>query len=432
MKTLDIIKTANSNLLRNKIRTFLTILAIFIGSFTIILNTAINAGVNSFIDKQVASAGGEGYIEIAPAALMAQMEALMSGNSGPQEYNPDQNASELNYIDSATLDAVEAIPGIVPGSIRPHRNVNVEYISSEKTNTRWKIRINELPSNNINIDLTAGNSPSTESDQPEITIRPGYAEVLGFKSDENAVGQTVILTIKNLATNELIDLPATVVGVQAPSVVSMGRSWVNATANDQAFAAATKHLPEEYASRVMFATAEFDPAADLDDIKAALEKLKLSGMTIDDSIGMMKTFFDIILIVFSIFGGIALLAASIGIVNTLLMSVQERTREIGLMKAMGLSSVKVFLSFSFEAISLGFWGSALGITLSVIVGNVANAIFHEPDMFLADFPTFNLVEFTPANCVAISLLIMFIAFLAGTTPAIKAARKNPIEALRYE
>jgi putative ABC transport system permease protein len=112
------------------------------------------------------------------------------------------------------------------------------------------------------------------------------------------------------------------------------------------------------------------------------------------------------------------------------MSVQERTREIGLMKAMGLSSAKIFLLFSTEAILLGFWGSALGITISIIVGNIGNSIAHET--FLADFPTFNLVEFTPYNLIIITLIIMFIAFLTGTLPARRAAAENPIDALRYE
>ena len=71
MKFFDIVKTANSNLLRNKVRSFLTILAIFIGSFTIILNSAINAGVNDFIDRQVASIGGDGFIEVMPGGHRA-------------------------------------------------------------------------------------------------------------------------------------------------------------------------------------------------------------------------------------------------------------------------------------------------------------------------------------------------------------------------
>jgi len=432
MKIIDVIKTANGNLLRNKVRTFLTILAIFIGSFTIILNAAINTGVNSFIDKQVASAGGEGYIEIAPAALMAQMEDLMSGNNAPQEYDPDQNSSAMEYISPETMAKIEDIPGIKPGSAKPFRSVNVEYVTSDKTDNKYKIRVSKLPSNNINIDLTAGNSPSTTSSQPELTLLPSFSEVLGFTDDAGAVGQTIKLAVKSSATGTITEIAATVVGVQAPSVVSMGRSWVNEALNNEIFNAMMQGLPEEYANRTMFATAEFETSANVDEIKEALTDIGLSGMTINDSIGMIKTFFDIVLIVFSIFGGIALLAASIGIINTLFMSVQERTREIGLMKAMGLSSGKVFLSFSLEAIFLGFWGSMLGIAVSIVVGNVANSIFHQPGGFLADFPTLNITEFTVLNCAIITLVIMFIAFLAGSLPAAKAARKNPIDALRYE
>jgi putative ABC transport system permease protein len=430
MKFTDIVAQANSNLWRNKLRTSLTILAIFIGSFTIILNSAINTGVNSFIDKQVDSAGGDGYIEIAPAAVLAQVEGLMSGDSGPQEYNPEQNASELSYITEETLAKIEEIPGIVAGSVKPIRNVSVEYVTSSHTDSKFKLRANILPSNTINIDLTNGVAPNVSSSRPEISLLPGYATALGFDSDEAAIGQTIILSIKNQATSELKNVEATVVGIQAPSVVSMGRSWINETLNDKIFATMTEHIPAEYANRVMFATAEFDPSANITDIKSGLEALKLSGMTINDSIGMMKTFFDVILIVFSIFGGIALLAASIGIINTLFMSVQERTREIGLMKAMGLSSGKVFLSFSFEAMMLGFWGSVIGIAVSMAVGYAANAWAHTD--FLSSFPTFQLVEFTIPNLLIITLIIMSIAFLAGTLPARRAAKKNPIDALRYE
>ena len=97
------------------------------------------------------------------------------------------------------------------------------------------------------------------------------------------------------------------------------------------------------------------------EIKDKLEDIGLSAMTIDDIIGSIKTFFDVILTVFKIFGFIALLAAAIGIINTLFMSVQERTREIGLDKALGMSSARVFLSFSIEAISLGFGAPYLAL-----------------------------------------------------------------------
>jgi putative ABC transport system permease protein len=155
-------------------------------------------------------------------------------------------------------------------------------------------------------------------------------------------------------------------------------------------------------------------------------------MTVEDIIGTIKTFFDVILTVFKIFGLIALLAAAIGIINTLFMSVQERTREIGLDKALGMSSRHVFISFSLEAISLGFWGSVFGITVSIILGNIVNAAFHAEGGFLEAFPTFNLATYTIKDIISVTILIMTIAFLSGTLPARRASHKNPIDALRYE
>jgi putative ABC transport system permease protein len=145
---------------------------------------------------------------------------------------------------------------------------------------------------------------------------------------------------------------------------------------------------------------------------------------------MIKSFFDAIILVFTIFGGIALLAASIGIINTLFMAVQERTREIGLMKAMGLGKGKIFLMFSIEAISLGFWGSAIGVGVAYLAKAIINPI--AADTFLKDLPGFHLMEFDILTLAWLILLVMAIAFLAGSLPARRAAKKDPIEALRYE
>jgi putative ABC transport system permease protein len=134
--------------------------------------------------------------------------------------------------------------------------------------------------------------------------------------------------------------------------------------------------------------------------------------------------------VLNFFAGIALLAASFGIVNTLLMSVQERTKEIGLMKAVGMSRKKLFLIFSTEAILLGFWGSLLGSLAGVGVGKVVNRLATKT--FLKDLVGFELTSFPATSIVAIMLIIMLIAFLAGTLPARRASKLDAIEALRYE
>ncbi len=187
-------------------------------------------------------------------------------------------------------------------------------------------------------------------------------------------------------------------------------------------------MPAE-TNRSYQATADVEPEK-IKDVQKALEEIGLKAMSVEDEVGMFQVFFDAILIVFNIFGGIALVAASIGIINTLFMAVQERTREIGLDKALGMSNGKVFLSFSAEAIMLGFWGSLFGIIVSFVVGQIANIIATQT--FLSDFPTFKLTIFEPLTMISIALVIMLIAFLAGTLPARRASKKNPIDALRYE
>ena len=79
---------------------------------------------------------------------------------------------------------------------------------------------------------------------------------------------------------------------------------------------------------------------------------------------------------------------------------------------------------------LGFWGAAVGVGLAYVTAAVANSL--AKTTFLKDLPGFELVVFNPVTLVAIILIVMLIAFLAGTLPARRASKKDPIEALRYE
>lgn len=430
MGLFEIIKTANHNLFRNKMRTFLTILAIFIGSFTIILNAAINTGVNSFIDEQTASLGGEDYIMITSSGAVGMMSSMMSTSSEPTEYNPNQTLSAMN---KEQLDKLGKIDGLNPDDFYIAKNIPVEYITSEKTDKKYNITVAAMPPGEFNIATTAGHLPAQDTKAYEITLQAGYPKALGFSSDEDAIGQTVTLTMLDPATSKPLTFKATVVGVQAPGVVAVNSAIVSHALEEAMYEEGTKYYPSEqkelvYAIQTRFDNSKYTEA----EIKEKLKENGFVGLTVSDMMGMIRTFFDVIMVVFTIFGGIALLAASIGIINTLFMSVEERTREIGLDKALGMSSGKIFLEFAVEAIALGFWGSIFGVAVAMVVGNFANTFVHAPGGFLEAFPTFNLFEFTPANILPIIVIVMLIAFLAGTAPAWKAAHKNPIDALRYE
>ena len=170
--------------------------------------------------------------------------------------------------------------------------------------------------------------------------------------------------------------------------------------------------------------------AQVDDLKAALTDAGFTGTTVADQLGSFTTVIDAIVLVLNAFAIIALLAASFGIVNTLLMSVQERTREIGLMKAMGMGSGRVFSLFSLEAVFIGFLGSAIGVGVAMIVGTGVSSVLAKS--LFSDLPGLQLIAFDPVSIAVIILVVMAIAFLAGTLPAARAAKADPVESLRYE
>ncbi len=435
MKVLDIIKDANANLLRNKLRSFLTILAIFIGSFSIISTSAIQAGVNNFIDSQVESYGGEGYLAIVSKDSFEALEGLqgaMGNSGGPIEYNPDKIQTGMSPITDEQLEKIKKIEGIDGNSLVKEQTLTITYIGSKKAEKKYLVAAEALPPGNINVDLVAGEQLDLRADEYQILLEEKYVDALGY-TDDNIVGEKIQLAVLDEFTHEEKIFDAKVVGVIAPGVVSMGYQYTNNKLADDIYTENTKYYPEEVKAQTFAVAVNFDfNKYSADDIKDELDKIGLSGMTVEDIIGTIKTFFDVILTVFKIFGLIALLAAAIGIINTLFMSVQERTREIGLDKALGMSSRHVFISFSLEAISLGFWGSVFGITVSIILGNIVNAAFHAEGGFLEAFPTFNLATYTIKDIISVTILIMTIAFLSGTLPARRASHKNPIDALRYE
>ncbi len=117
---------------------------------------------------------------------------------------------------------------------------------------------------------------------------------------------------------------------------------------------------------------------------------------------------------------IALLAAGVGIMNIMLVSVTERTKEIGIRKAVGAKRRNILIQFLIEAITLCIFGGLIGILLGVGVGNLAGSFI-------------NAQAAIPFDWVAIGItLCVLVGVIFGTYPAYKAANLDPIEALRYE
>ena len=433
MKFYDMVRMSNSNLWRNKSRTFLTVLAILIGAFTIMMTTGINTGVNDYIDKQVASVGSEDYLQIMPAEMAEQIESLMSGNNDVKEYTPESDNKVSQVLTDEDIDRIVAVDGIE--SAKFYTMVSTEYVTNGLADAKkYQMSASIMPTSSMKLDIAAGRDLDMGSKEAEIVLPDKYVEPLGFSSNEDAVGKTVKIGVLEQLTQQIAETDVKIVGVQNASVVGFGSAWINDQAGKQIQDITMAGLPEEYRNQANAIVAQLDDDHISDEaakeVKDKLSEMGYSSMTLMDTVSMIKTFFDAITTVLTIFGAISLLAAAIGIINTLFMSVQERTREIGLMKAMGLSRNKIFGMFSLEAISLGFWGAVIGLALAFVARAVINPLAART--FLAGLPGFTLIEFNMIHLAIIVAIVMTIAFLAGTLPDRRAANKDPIESLRYE
>jgi putative ABC transport system permease protein len=166
-------------------------------------------------------------------------------------------------------------------------------------------------------------------------------------------------------------------------------------------------------------------------IETAIKKMGFNTFSIVDATRSMRQFFAVLDLFLGIFGSLALAVASIGIVNTLVMAILERRREIGIMKAIGASDVDVKKLFFAEAGAMGVLGGAVGVALGWAMGRIINL---GTDIYLRrqDLPP-EQIWFVPWWLVlgAIGFAIL-VSLISGLYPASRAARLDPVEALRYQ
>jgi putative ABC transport system permease protein len=166
-------------------------------------------------------------------------------------------------------------------------------------------------------------------------------------------------------------------------------------------------------------------------VEDAIKKMGFNTFSIVDATTRMREFFAVLDLFLGIFGSLALAVASIGIVNTLVMAILERRREIGIMKAIGASDSDVRGLFFAEAGAMGLVGGGLGVALGWIIGHAIN---FGTNIYLQrqNFPPATIWSaplWLVLGAIAFSILV---SLLSGLYPATRASRLDPVQALRYE
>ncbi len=171
---------------------------------------------------------------------------------------------------------------------------------------------------------------------------------------------------------------------------------------------------------------------DMDGVIATLkEKMKLNVFAIADQLKDVRKGFLILDGILGAIGTIALVVAGLGIVNTMVMSILERTREIGIMKAIGGSEKQIRWIFFVEAGTIGFLGAIFGLILGWLVTLVANQVANS-EFLPAGEPPVNFFYFPIWLILGAIAFSIIISLIAGLYPAIRAANIDPVKALRHE
>ncbi len=399
MNFAEYMKLAFNALRTNKVRSLLTMLGIIIGVASVILLVSIGTGLQNYVTEQFASMGSNTIMVMAGDVDVSQ---------GPR--GAMMSASKFELSDVADLErGSEAIKQVSPmvqgfGSFSYEgKTTSTEvwgtwenYFDIAKFEAEYGriITQNDVERNRRVILL--GHKPATDL----------------FGEDANPVGKTLTLN----------DVQFEIIGV----LKSKGGGGAMGSADDFAAIPLTTAMRQFDRTRpfMMFIEAvDSDHVAQAkgDAEKILARRLEDDEYTVLESTQLLETITQFLNVITAALGGIAgisLLVGGIGIMNIMLVSVTERTREIGLRKAVGATPRDIMMQFLIESVILSLFGGAIGIG----IGSLGSL---------------GINQFINTSVTAWSVTLSFgfsaaIGIIFGVAPAIRAAKLDPIEALRYE
>lgn len=386
--------TALKSLSLNKVRSFLTMLGVIIGVFAVISLVSLVGGIQNYVEGQFEDLG-------------SNLIFVASGNVGYRGGRPGQNLSSSNlkekHVELILNNADDYIEYVTPTiqTVKTAKYKTNSYYSSivGVSHTADKIFsisteegrfFNKLEENGSSRVVIVGNTLATKLFGQENPINKS------IKIDSKSYEVVGVLEKKNPDYDESLIIPYTTLtdNFEGTTIISIVAKAKNQVPLDESV---------EGVKVAMYRDLHDD---------------EFTVMTQEDILDSIESILSILTIALVAISGISLLVGGIGIMNIMLVSVTERTREIGLRKALGATSPDIKKQFMIEAVIISLSGGVVGLTL----GWVSTLIIR------------NLIKASvPFWAIPLALgFSVFVGVVFGTYPAVKASKKDPIEALRYE
>lgn len=403
MKTKDLLEETFSALSANKVRTGLTMLGIVIGIASVIAMTAIGTGAKNSIQSSIEGLGSN-LLTIMPGVVQPGRGIVSSGRGSAQT------------LKNEDIDVIKNIDGVA--AVSPENSRRFQVVAKTGNNTNTTITGVQASYESVHNILISNGSFITDANDRSI----GRQAVLGATvatdlfADADPFGQTVRINQVNF----------TVVGV----LTAKGGAGFSGP-DDMIFVPLStmqKILSgADYLSTITVSVTDKDKMAEVQSIindslmqKHRVDEADFSVISQADILGTLSTVIDTFTMFLASIASISLLVGGIGIMNMMLTTVTERTREIGLRKAIGAKRRDISAQFLIEAVVITFIGGAIGVTLGWLISFAVTSL--------------GIVQ---TQVSFFSVMLAFgvstgIGIIFGYYPAMRAAKLNPIEALRYE
>lgn len=424
------ITLAITSLKSNKMRALLTMLGIIIGIAAVIAIFTVGNSLTISIEESLQSMGSNDvYVMVSERTQEHDYSNLIDG----AEYAVSDDDAEMTDADYITSDMINEMYERFKDDIYA---INISHsVGRGMAEYRESSARVSLTGTTVGyfitspIDIVAGTMLSQqdyEGQRMSCLVETGFAEDM-FGDAATAVGKSIDVEL------EESNITLTIVGVyESTSASGMGSMSMFG------FGGSTVYLPLQTAmsithSKDQFSTIRVSAAVGVDteqlskNIKSFYEPyyrnntdFEVTVMTLESMIAMLTSMLDTITLAISIVAGIALLVGGIGVMNIMLVSVTERTREIGTRKALGAKNSSIRAQFIVEAIIICLIGGIIGLILGIVAGAMLSNYMGYPAM-----PSIGGIIISLAFSMGIGLFF-------GYFPANKAAQMNPIDALRYE
>ncbi|KRK39474.1 peptide ABC transporter ATPase [Loigolactobacillus bifermentans DSM 20003] len=428
-------KVAAKHFKYNFWRNFLIVIGTAIGLFAVMLFSGLGNGISGYINKQVTDMVNPQVVSVSRYQKPAQTSAGggKQGGADQQAQQPQQAATT-----QASTTGTTSQPKVTSAQISRLKNVKhitaVDKVYSASTVTAKKGSKAVTMTNLANWNASATTNTIKKGNKPgkgEIVVdRDSVAKKLAGNNWQSLIGKTITLNYQtqNKAGKKVtVKLTAKVSGITATSN-SMGM------ANDNYVNTATLTSAMKAANVSTAATSVAVNIDHLDNVKSVTKKInkletsskrQFSATSISSMISTIQTYVSLATNVLAAIAAISLVVSALMIIVTMYMSVSARTKEIGILRALGESKRNVRQLFISESLIIGVLSAVLATVLAFVGEFIANSL-------LSNIANFAFVQISLGNVITVFIVALIIALLAALLPARSAAKLNPIDALAAE